>query len=305
MKKIIIFLVLILPVFICNFAFSQERLTITTYYPSPYGVYETLRLFPNDGIDVSQPCNKKGEIFMRDSDSSLYVCDGASWKNISKPALECITGVYRGGKNGFITKDMFKPLYPAKVDRNKLWADLLSNEYIDNAGFILGAFYDLTQTGGGGAAAMELDSYFETNRQAIYDILFNHINANTPGSGIVSPTSHTTPLVGSSTLEGTSYNFDEVFTTADVYENKEAGWGRAPIIRCRAENGWIATGCGSHTWGQGGDEDEYLLQNGCKGQQYGDNRIAVRCCRVVGTDKESFTFFGDEYTGTKGRNIIY
>jgi hypothetical protein len=302
MKKYIILSVLFV---IIPLLFAQERVTITTYYPAPYGVYETLRLYPNNEIDVSQPCDKKGEFFMRNSDSSIYVCDGVNWKNISKPKLECITGIYRGGKNGYITKDMFKPLYSAKSDRNKLWLDLITNMYIDNAGFILGAFYELTQTGGGGAAAMELDSYFEANRDAIYNILATHINANTPGSGIVSPTSHSTPLVGSSTLEDTSYNFEDVFTVADVYENKEAGWGRAPIIRCRAENGWIATGCASHTWGQGGDEDEYMLHNGCKGQQYGDNRVAVRCCRVVGTDKDSFTFFGDEFTGTSGKNIIY
>jgi len=43
-------LILIASVFACAVVFAQqEQLTITTYYPSPYGVYNVLRLYPNSG----------------------------------------------------------------------------------------------------------------------------------------------------------------------------------------------------------------------------------------------------------------
>ena len=43
-------LILVASVFACAVVFAQqEQLTITTYYPSPYGVYNVLRLYPNSG----------------------------------------------------------------------------------------------------------------------------------------------------------------------------------------------------------------------------------------------------------------
>ncbi len=67
---------------ICSVAFlsaADETLTITTYYPSPYGVYKTLRLYPNDTIDpTAASCPNRGEMYFDDSDGKLYVCSGAS-----------------------------------------------------------------------------------------------------------------------------------------------------------------------------------------------------------------------------------
>lgn len=312
-KFIFIFSFLMLTASIVLPAFAQqESITITTYYPAPYGVYRTLRLFPvsDAEIDISQPCAAKGELFMRDSDNSLYVCNGTNWQSVSRPTLECITGVYRGGKNGFVTKDMFKPLYSKSADRTALYNDLATDNpskpaYIINnsgRGTITDAFRVLPDAS---ALLFVNSAKFDPKQEEIYNLIKDHLDIETAGSGIVSPTSHDTPFVGSSTLEGTSYNFADVFTTEDVWETNE-GDSYAPIIRCRAENGWIATGCGANTWGGAGyDEDEYLLQNGCKGQQWGDNRISVRCCRTVNTDLESFTFYGDSYTSTKGKGIIY
>ncbi|MDP2922938.1 MAG: hypothetical protein Q8O30_04370 [Candidatus Omnitrophota bacterium] len=308
MRNIFIFSVaLIFTSCIVFSAFSQqqntESITITTYYPAPYGVYKTLRLYPTSDteIDINQPCTVKGELFMRDSDSSLYLCSGSKWQSVSKPTLECITGIYRGGKNGFITKDMLKPLYSKSADRIALFNDLIANGYIDAGGVIQDKFRSLADYSG-----LALDAKFMPKQEEIYVLISAHLDVETAGSGIVSPTSHVTPFIGSSTLEDTSYNYADVFTTEDIYETNEAGDSWAPIIRCRADNGWIATGCGANTWGgSGNDEDEYLLHNGCKGQQWGDNRISVRCCRVVNTGSESFTFYGDSRTSTTGKGIIY
>ncbi|RKY30152.1 MAG: hypothetical protein DRP74_07575 [Candidatus Omnitrophota bacterium] len=60
--------------FILNFSpsvFSREKLTITTYYPSPHGVYSTLRLFPQD--TPSGSC-QEGEMYY-DTEGIIKVCD--------------------------------------------------------------------------------------------------------------------------------------------------------------------------------------------------------------------------------------
>lgn len=59
-------------------ATNEESLTITTYYPSPYGVYKTLRLFPNQ-IPAAINCSNIGELsyYQNPNDLSkngLYVC---------------------------------------------------------------------------------------------------------------------------------------------------------------------------------------------------------------------------------------
>jgi len=282
------------------FAYPQETLTITTYYPAPYGVYKTLRLYPTSDaeIDTTQPCSSKGELIMRDSDSSMYVCDGSAWAPASKGTLECITGTYRGGKNGFITVDMFKPIYSKTATRTALMNDLLARGYAAAGPGGRNPVTQLFRDFGDDSTGFEVSSTFDAKKDEIFAIIHSHSDVATAGSGIVWKHSNTSPLVGSSTLDGTSYNFADVFTTEDVYETSE-GDAYAPLIRCRADKGWIATGCSSNTWGaSGGDEDSYILQNGCKGQQWGDNRVMVRCCRIVNTSKQSSTFYGDSYTGT-------
>lgn len=43
MKKSIFFLLLAVPLVLTACAFAQEDMTVTMYYPSPYGVYEQVR----------------------------------------------------------------------------------------------------------------------------------------------------------------------------------------------------------------------------------------------------------------------
>ncbi|MBU0547379.1 MAG: hypothetical protein KJ710_07545 [Candidatus Omnitrophica bacterium] len=54
-----------------------EDITITTYYPSPYGVYKNLRLYPNDDNTPAAACANEGEMYFDNSDSKLYVCSGS------------------------------------------------------------------------------------------------------------------------------------------------------------------------------------------------------------------------------------
>ncbi|MFH1355311.1 MAG: hypothetical protein ABIH19_04090 [Candidatus Omnitrophota bacterium] len=62
-----------------KFSFAQDTLTITTYYPSPHGVYKSLRVYPNDDTDPSAACFDKGTMYYDDSESQLYICDGTDW----------------------------------------------------------------------------------------------------------------------------------------------------------------------------------------------------------------------------------
>lgn len=63
--------VLFLCAFLLTFlsiAFAQERLTITTYYPSPYGVYKLLRLVP-DALTADTDCTSSREGAMQYSNT--------------------------------------------------------------------------------------------------------------------------------------------------------------------------------------------------------------------------------------------
>ncbi|MFA5100467.1 MAG: hypothetical protein WC547_06265 [Candidatus Omnitrophota bacterium] len=64
-------------IFVFSYAFAQqsEKLTITTYYPSPTGVYQTLRVAPSanpgDCVAGSPPL---GKMYYNDTENSLYIC---------------------------------------------------------------------------------------------------------------------------------------------------------------------------------------------------------------------------------------
>jgi hypothetical protein len=62
--------------------YPQETLTITTFYPSPVGIYRTLILSPTDDFDPNSICDTEGQMFYDDSDNQIYVCDGSDWQPI-------------------------------------------------------------------------------------------------------------------------------------------------------------------------------------------------------------------------------
>lgn len=64
---------------ITSFAFAAETITIDTYYPSPYGTYNTLRLYPRNDINPASFCSNAGEMFYHLDDRLVYYCNGAIW----------------------------------------------------------------------------------------------------------------------------------------------------------------------------------------------------------------------------------
>ena len=59
----------------CRLSPAADQITITTYYPSPYGVYKELRLNPIPTAS-QPPCNNnlKGTMYYDKDKDSLYVC---------------------------------------------------------------------------------------------------------------------------------------------------------------------------------------------------------------------------------------
>ncbi|MCM8789906.1 MAG: hypothetical protein NC916_02665 [Candidatus Omnitrophica bacterium] len=68
-----------------NFSFTQgtqtEQITITTYYPSPYGVYKNVRLFPY-AVAPNSECANKGEMAYSESANTLLICNGTHYTQV-------------------------------------------------------------------------------------------------------------------------------------------------------------------------------------------------------------------------------
>jgi len=61
---------------------SSEQIAITTYYPSPYGIYQQLKLAPSascPGGDCVN-CSDKGLMFYNANTNQISYCDGALWQ---------------------------------------------------------------------------------------------------------------------------------------------------------------------------------------------------------------------------------
>lgn len=85
---ITVFLVFALVFCFHALAFCQENMTITTYYPSPHGVYSTLRLFPDNTIVPNSSCSREGELHYDLSEHSLYVCSGSPARWVLAPGMK-------------------------------------------------------------------------------------------------------------------------------------------------------------------------------------------------------------------------
>lgn len=97
-QKITFLLLFVLALGVVTMVLAQdESITITTYYPSPYGVYNTLRLYPNNEIVPNASCSNEGELHYDISEHTLYVCSGtpAQWRSAMS------VGYTKGGVYGF------------------------------------------------------------------------------------------------------------------------------------------------------------------------------------------------------------
>ncbi len=56
-----------------------EDITITTYYPSPYGSYNELQLYPHSTPVATCNSSNRGTMYYDSDDDHVYVCNGSSW----------------------------------------------------------------------------------------------------------------------------------------------------------------------------------------------------------------------------------
>lgn len=82
-----------LPAGRCLYAQGTETLTIATYYPSPYGVYKVLRLYPTGDFAPGTDCSAEGEgamTYYKDplnpANSLFLLCTGIplTWQSIAE-----------------------------------------------------------------------------------------------------------------------------------------------------------------------------------------------------------------------------
>jgi hypothetical protein len=102
--KLKIILVVIIFLSFPILAFTQdESITITTYYPSPYGSYNELatnvfQLKPQNTAPTGAPSELKGKLYFDNNDNTLKYHDGNTWVTLASSGLELGTaeqiGVY-------------------------------------------------------------------------------------------------------------------------------------------------------------------------------------------------------------------
>ena len=85
MKKAILFFIFIIALCFPCFAQSNytESLTITTYYPSPYGVYRNLKLNPT-AEEPTGPALSRGVMYYNDSENVIKYRNNEMWVDIGK-----------------------------------------------------------------------------------------------------------------------------------------------------------------------------------------------------------------------------
>ncbi|MFA5008272.1 MAG: hypothetical protein WC546_03515 [Candidatus Omnitrophota bacterium] len=53
---------------------EQEEVVLSTFYPSPLGIYDSITLYPVTDIVASAECTEKGALIYNNNDSHIYVC---------------------------------------------------------------------------------------------------------------------------------------------------------------------------------------------------------------------------------------
>ena len=82
---------------------ADENITITTFYPSPRGVYKEIRLYPQDSEPSACTSANDGSIYYNNVDNKIYNCKETApatyeWKPFGsgkvyvKGGLSCVTG---------------------------------------------------------------------------------------------------------------------------------------------------------------------------------------------------------------------
>ncbi|MDD5044100.1 MAG: hypothetical protein PHU91_01675 [Candidatus Omnitrophica bacterium] len=85
---VIVAALLLGPALFCFAQSASEQITLTTYYPSPYGVYKSLRIYPSNVAPATCDANTAGTMYFSGTYASggilanaMYFCDGTRWRS--------------------------------------------------------------------------------------------------------------------------------------------------------------------------------------------------------------------------------
>lgn len=100
MNRAILVFIFIFTLYISCFAQSNqtESLTITTYYPSPYGVYRNLKLSPT--TEPSGPALDRGVMFFNNSSDGIQYYNNSGWVKVEGLLVSGGGGGGGGGGSG-------------------------------------------------------------------------------------------------------------------------------------------------------------------------------------------------------------
>lgn len=95
------FLFLALTVVVWNFSTlacaTTNSVSLVSYFPEPVGAYDRLRLIPRP--DLTGPCPDNGAIYFKNSDQTLQICIGNTWRPLmdlwsrtTRPGFDPYTG---------------------------------------------------------------------------------------------------------------------------------------------------------------------------------------------------------------------
>lgn len=95
-----------------SLAQQSESITLTTYYPSPYGVYKNLRIYPGaqPACDAATT-NDEGIIYQNQTNHIMYYCNGTSWQMMGGGGTSYTYYCYTTGTKGIFGA----PACPASV----------------------------------------------------------------------------------------------------------------------------------------------------------------------------------------------
>ncbi|MDD5347325.1 MAG: hypothetical protein PHT59_01780 [Candidatus Omnitrophica bacterium] len=62
---------------------QQDKVTITTYYPAPYGVYKTLQLYPSNQPAPGSAAQKRGVMYYNGTYNVLKYYNNTAWVNVT------------------------------------------------------------------------------------------------------------------------------------------------------------------------------------------------------------------------------
>ncbi|UCC95181.1 MAG: hypothetical protein JSW40_00080 [Candidatus Omnitrophota bacterium] len=126
---------------ICLAQGDPDKLTLTTFYPAPYGVYEVLKLHPISDAEAPTDADcsavNEGAMYYRESLDQVLLCNGTSWVPLGAGSLWQLKGddLYLEDTNWNVGIGTDNPAAGYKLDVDgKLKASSISAKKVTVAG---------------------------------------------------------------------------------------------------------------------------------------------------------------------------